>query len=185
MAQRRAHHGNGRFTLLEHPDERPVEPGGVAFGGGEHRVVERQCGAVGDRHLCVLELDPAAIAGIERELFQLGPGQETVAAEMADEKLDRIAAGGDLVCREAIGNHLDQVASGIGITANCRRLRRVVKGAPQRASRRQVAGLDNHKRVAGRAGKEAAEQRAVGIAGVTHPNQASTAHQADLRRFVE
>ncbi len=49
MAQERADHRNRRLALLKDAGERAVERGGIALGGGQQRVVERQRGAVGDR----------------------------------------------------------------------------------------------------------------------------------------
>ena len=90
----RADHRDRRFALLEDPAEHPVDPRGIALGRGHHGIVERERGAVADREPRIIELDPAALAGIERELFELGAGQQPIAAEMLDQKLAGVAARG-------------------------------------------------------------------------------------------
>src|SRR5581483_11734794 len=64
MAERGADDRDRGLALLEHAAEGAVERGGVALGGGEDGVVHRQRGGIVDRGAGVVELDPAAVAGV-------------------------------------------------------------------------------------------------------------------------
>ena len=99
MPQHRPDNRYRGFAFLKDPAEHPIEPGRVALGGGHDRVVQFERRAVADREARILEFDPAAVAGIERELFELGAGQQPIAAEMLNKKLAGVAARGHPVRR--------------------------------------------------------------------------------------
>ena len=90
----------------------------IALGRGHHRIVEFERGAVADREPRILELDPAAVAGIERELFELGTGQQPIAPEMLDQKLAGVAARGHPMRRQGLPDHRSEVARRIGVAAD-------------------------------------------------------------------
>ena len=164
----------GDFAFLKDAGEGAVERGRVAFGGGEHGVVERQRGGVGDRDAGVVELDPAAVAGVKRQLFQLGSGHQPVVAEMLDEKIDRVAAGADAMRGEAVADHLGEVARRVGIAADRGACGDVVEGAPQRRPAR--AGRRPRRRPAYRpaaSARKRAKSWAARVAGVAHPDHAA------------
>ena len=130
MAQHRAGTETG-VPFLEHPTEHPLEPGGFAFGRRHYRIVELERRAVADRAPRVLEFDPAALAGIERQLLELGSGQQPVAAEVFDQYwvASRLA-----VTRWAArlrGSPLRGRAT-IGVAADRRGVGRVLERPPQR-----------------------------------------------------
>ena len=136
MAQQCANDRYRRFPFLEDPAENAFEPGHIALGRGHYRVVELERRTVADREQRVLELDPAALAGIERQLFEFGAGQQPVAAEMLDEILGSVAARGDPVRRQTVADHRGTVARRVGIAADRRRPGRSFEGAAQRRAGR-------------------------------------------------
>ena len=168
VAQQCPHHRDRRFALLEHPTENPLQPRRVAFGRGHDSVVEIECRAVADRDPGIVEIHPAALAGIERELFELGPGQEPVAAQMLDQILDSVAAGGDSVRGQRVANDGGAVARGVRVAADRRGVLRGVEGAPQRGATRQLAGLDDDQGVTRRAVEEAGEEPRQIVGGAAH-----------------
>ena len=157
---------------------------GVALGRREQRVVERQRGAVGDHGARVVELDPAAIAGIKRQFFEFGAGQQPVAAEMSDQEIDRVAADRDVVRRAGLPDHRGEIARTVGIAADRDGIGRIVEDAAQRRAAGQIAGLDDDQRVARHIREKPPAERGQRIAGLAHPDDAASAHQADLRRLV-
>ena len=84
MAQHRPDNRDRRLALLENPIEHPIEPRRIALRRGHDGVVRCECRAVANREPHIIEFDLAALAGIQRELFEFGAGQQAIAAEMLD-----------------------------------------------------------------------------------------------------
>src|SRR5437899_2033758 len=83
------------------------------LGDGEQRVIERQRGAVGDHGARLVEPDMSAIAGIERQLFELGPGDEPVLAEMLDQEIAGVAAHFDMVRGKGVMDYRGEIARAV------------------------------------------------------------------------
>src|SRR3954467_548280 len=90
--QQGADYRNRRSPLLEDSGEHAFDPHGVALSSGHHRIVQLERRSVADRDSGVFELDPAALTGIERELFELRTRQQPVAPEVLDQELAGVAA---------------------------------------------------------------------------------------------
>ena len=89
-----------------------------------------------------------AIAGIERQFFEFGPGQQPVAAEMLDEKIRGVATDPDAVRGKGVADHRGEVARAVGIAADRGGAGRFVEGAAQRRAAGQIAGLGDNEGVA-------------------------------------
>src|SRR3954447_2849308 len=92
MAQQCADYRNRRFPLLEDSAEHAFDPHGITLSCGHHRIVQLERRSVADRDSGIFELDPAALTGIERELFELRTRQQPVAPEVLDQELAGVAA---------------------------------------------------------------------------------------------
>ena len=184
MAQQRADDRDRAFAFLKHAREGAIERRGIALGGSQHRVVERQRGAVADDDLRIGEFDAAARAGVERQLLQFGAGQQAVAAQMLDEKRDGIAADRDAMRRKGVADDRGEIARVVGVATDRGGMRRLLEGAAQRRAARQFAGLGDDQRVARHVGEKAGEKRRLLIAGIAQADDAAARHQADLRRLV-
>ncbi len=114
----------------------------------------------------------SAISGIERQLFEFGPGQEAVLAEMLDEKIRGVATGPDAVRGKGVADHLGEVARAVGITADRGGARRIVEGAAQRGTGGQIARFGDDERIGNRVGDKPGEERRQRIAGLAHPHDA-------------
>ena len=132
----------------------------------------------------VLELDPAAGAGIERQFFELGAGQQPIAAKPLDQILGGVAARGDMARGQAVADHRGTVALAVGIAADRGGPRRAVEHAPQRRSAGKFAGLGHNERIARHVVEKAGEQPGQPVRGGAHPHHPAPAGQAQLRRFV-
>ena len=103
---------------MEDPAEHAFDPRGIAVGCGHDCIVQLERRSVADREPGILELDPTALAGIERELFELRARQQTIAAEVLDKELARVAARAHPVRRQSLADHRRQLARRIGIAAD-------------------------------------------------------------------
>ena len=61
---------------------------------------------------------PAAVAGVKRQLFEFGAGQEAVAAKVGDQIIDRVATDRHPVRRATLADHRGEIARAVGITAD-------------------------------------------------------------------
>src|SRR6202030_3963874 len=102
---------------------------------------------VANREPCIFELDPAAFAGIERELFELRARQQTIAPEMLDQELAGVAACGHSMRRQGLADHRCELAWRVGIAADRDGRPRRLKGAAECGAGRQLARLDDDQRL--------------------------------------
>ena len=184
VAQQCADYRNRRFPLLEDAAEHAFDPHGIAFGCRHHRIVQLERRRVADREPGILELDPAALAGVERELFEFGARQQAIAPEVLDQELAGVAARGDPVRRQGLADHRGQLARRIGIAADRDGRLRRLEGPAQRRAGRQLARLDNDQCLAGRALQKPRKQLGERVAGAAHAHHPPPAGQAQLGGFV-
>src|SRR6185503_8754011 len=170
MPELGADEAHGLRAFAEGAVERALELHGIALGGGEDRFIRGQLGAVADGVERGAFIDRAAIADIERELFELLPADAAVAAEMRDEILHRFRPRGDLMRGENLARQFAELAWPVEVAGQRGGVLRALESAAQRRARRQVAGGDDDERIARRRIlEEAIEDRADAVARILHP----------------
>src|SRR5215471_12267956 len=148
MAQQGPDDRNRRFSLLQNTAEDAIELCRIAFGSCHHRVIELEPRRVAYRKPRVLEFDTSSIAGVKRQFFELGAGQQAITPEMFDEKQRGVTAGSDLMLGEGIADHCRQIARRIRIAADSRAAACRLEDAAKGRTRGQVASLGHNESIA-------------------------------------
>ena len=178
---------NRRFAFLEDAGRGAVERGGVALGGGQERVVERQRGAVGDRRRARRRGRYARRRRHKAPVFRARPGSP---AGRSPRCWTRKSVASRLA-RDAMRGEASRITAArsraaVGIAADRGAARRVVEGAAQGASGR--ADRRPRRRPARRPAGGSARKRPKSGASASPASRTRTtrppAHQADLRRLV-
>ena len=178
MARHAAQDGDGRGALADGAPEVAQQGRQVAAGHRVGQVVQRPLGAVADHGGGIGQRHAGPLADIEHQLVELAAGQGAVAAQVGQQIAQRRRVGGQPGRRQMLRHHLAQRVALVAVAGHGGAGLGRLEGLAQ-AARAEVAGLDDHQRVARRVGEEALEELGSRVGGVADPHHPAPAAEGD------